>query len=120
MLGRALVELGKWSAMETIVGSAEHPTRDIPKVGEALTSSHVARWYVLRARYRAEQGLLEHAGFDCDYVGNVAARIGMREDKDKVMLEVDGVRERIREIRLAQDRRGRGDARGRRATRGGR
>ena len=43
LLGTALVELGKWSAMETIVGSAEHPAKEIPKVGEALTSSHVAR-----------------------------------------------------------------------------
>ena len=75
---------------------------------------------MLRARYRAELGLLEHAGFDCEYVGNVAARIGMREDRDKVMLEMEGVKERIREIRLALDRRGRGDARGRRAMRGGR
>ena len=112
------MELGKWSAMETIVGSAEHPAKEIPKVGEALTSSHVAQWYVLRARYRAEQGLLEYAGYDCDYVGNLAARIGMREDRDKVMLEMDGVRERIREIKLALDRRAGGGARGRRAMRG--
>ena len=86
----------------------EHPTRDIPKVGEALSSSHVVRWYVLRARYRAEQGLLEYSGFDCDYVGN----------RDKVLSEMEVVRDRIREIRLAMDRRGRGDARGRRAMKG--
>ena len=50
LLGRALVEMGKWAAMESLVGSAEHPTRDIPTVDEVLTSSHVASWYALRAR----------------------------------------------------------------------
>ena len=109
-----MVELGKWSPMETIVGSAEHPARDIPKVGEALSSSHVAQWYVLRARFRAEQGLLEFSGYDCDYAGDLAARIVMREDRDKVMAEMEVVRNRIRQIRLAMDRRGSSEARGRR------
>ena len=108
------MEMGKWSSMVTIVGSAEHPARDIPKVGEALSSSHVAQWYVLRARFRAEQGLLEYSGFDCDYVGNMAARIVMREDRDKVLAEMEVVRDRIRDIRMAMDRRGRSEVRGRR------
>ena len=127
LLGRAFVELGKWGAMESIVGSAEHPTSDIPKVGEALSSSHVASWYVLRAWYRAEQGLLDYAGFDCDHVGRLAARIVSQEEKDKVLQEVEGVKDRIRRIQHSRDRRamgdardgrGMGDARGRRATRG--
>ena len=118
LLGRALVEMGKWAALEPLVGSADHPAKEIPVVGEALSSCHVASWYALRARYRAEQGLLNYADFDCGHVSSLAARISLREDRDNVLRMVEDVRDRIKEIKMVMDRRGRDSARGRKAGRG--
>ena len=42
----------------------------------------------------------------------------MREDRDNVLRMVEDVRDRIKEIKMVMDRRGRDSARGRKAGRG--
>ena len=81
--------------METIVGSANHPAKQ-PVVGEGLSHNHVASWYMLWARYRAEVGLMDNAVFDCRHVGNIVARVLEEEEREYVMNEVERVRSRVK------------------------
>lgn len=98
--------MAKWGAMESIVGSPDHPAKQ-PVVGEGLTHYHVAEWFVLRARYRAEVGLMDHAVFDCRHVENMAARALKEEEREYVMNEVEKVRGRVKQLQDAAMRRGR-------------
>ena len=81
--------------METIIGSVNHPAKQ-PVVGEGLSLSHVASWYMLWARYCAEVGLMDNAVFDCRHVGNIVARVLEEEEREYVMNEVEGVRSHVK------------------------
>ena len=111
LLGQALVELAKWGAMVTVVGSAEHPVRQ-PVVGEGLTHYHIAGWYLLRARYRAEVGKMDHAVFDIRHVENIAARQMEEEERVFVLAEAEKVRRRVMQLQEAAMRRSRTAMRG--------
>ena len=111
LLGQALVEQAKWGAMVTVVGSAEHPVRQ-PVVGEGLSHYHVAGWYLLRARYRAEVGKMDHAVFDIRQVENIAARHLEEEERVCVMADVEKMRRRVMQLQEAAMRRSRTVMRG--------
>ena len=108
------MELAKWGAMVTVVGSAEHPVRQ-PVVGEGLSYYHVAGWYLLRARYRAEVGKMDHAVFDIRYVENIAARQMEEEERVFVLAEVEKVRRRVMQLQEAAMRRSRTAMRGKKS-----
>ena len=112
LLGQALVEQAKWGAMVTVIGSAEHPVRR-PVVGEGLSHLHVAGWYLLRARYRAEVGKMDHAVFDIRHVENIAARDMEEQERVFVMAEVEKLRARMVQLQEAAVRRSRTVRRGR-------
>ena len=105
------MELAKWGAMVTVVGSAEHPVRQ-PVVGEGLTHYHIAGWYLLRARYRAETGRMDYAVFDIRHVENIAARQLEEEERVFVMAEVETMRRRVTQLQEAAMRRNRTVMRG--------
>ena len=113
LLGKALVAMEKWPAMETLVGSKQNPTAGIPSVGDGLTPHQVASWFALRARWRVEMGRLDSCSHDCNYVEKVGRSLQSQGEKEDLLKEVEEIRARM------LDKRARFRVRGGVAVRGG-
>ena len=98
--------MAKWGAKEVIVGSANYPAKQ-PVVGEGLSHNHVASWYMLWARYRAEVGLMDNAVFDCRHMENIVAWVLEEDEREYVMKGLERVRSRVKQLQDAAVRRGR-------------
>ena len=74
LFGKAMGNLGRWGAVETVVGRPGEKAR-VPKVGdEGYSSEKIAEWLILRARARAAEERWEAAFYDLQEAEVMAGR----------------------------------------------
>ena len=74
LFGKAMGNLGRWGAVETVVGRPGEKAR-VPKVGdEGYSSEKVAEWLILRARARAAEERWEASFYDLKEAELIAGR----------------------------------------------
>ena len=75
LFGKAMANLGRWGAVETVVGRPGDGGGKAPRVGdEGFSSERVVEWLLLRARARAAVERWEAAFFDLKEAEQMAGR----------------------------------------------
>ena len=106
LFGKAMANLGRWGAVETVVGRPGDGGGKAPKVGdEGFSSERVVEWLLLRARARAAVERWEAAFFDLKEAEQKAGR------RRWLMGEAERTRKQVERMRREAEERKREERR---------